>query len=64
MLATQTHAATATAPTLRATSVAGTDTLELDSNCLLCGQREVLIRHGNQCYRLRHTRSGKLILTK
>lgn len=38
--------------------------LELDSTCILCGQREVLIRHGDQCYRLRHTRSGKLILTK
>lgn len=37
---------------------------ELDSECLLQGQREVLIRHGAECYRLRHTRSGKLILTK
>ncbi|NLG59024.1 MAG: hemin uptake protein HemP [Gammaproteobacteria bacterium] len=37
---------------------------ELDSACLLQGQREVLIRHGGECYRLRHTRNGKLILTK
>jgi hemin uptake protein HemP len=28
------------------------------------GRREVLIRHGKECYRLTHTRSGKLILTK
>lgn len=37
---------------------------ELDSARLLQGQREVLIRHGCECYRLRHTRNGKLILTK
>lgn len=41
-----------------------TGQLELNSTCILCGQREVVIRHGNQYYRLRHTRSGKLILTK
>jgi hemin uptake protein HemP len=38
--------------------------LELESLRLLQGQREVLIRHGNDCYRLRHTRNDKLILTK
>ena len=37
---------------------------QLDSRHLLQGQREVLIRHGGECYRLRHTRNGKLILTK
>lgn len=37
---------------------------EVDSDRLLQGQREVLIRHGNECYRLRHTRNDKLILTK
>ncbi|GIX34759.1 MAG: hypothetical protein KatS3mg126_0538 [Lysobacteraceae bacterium] len=37
---------------------------ELSSTELLAGAREVLIRHGDQCYRLHHTRSGKLILTK
>ena len=37
---------------------------ELDSARLLQGQREVLIRHGGECYRLRHTRNDKLILTK
>lgn len=37
---------------------------EHDSRRLLQGQREVVIRHGGECYRLRHTRNGKLILTK
>ena len=27
-------------------------------------QRELRIRHGNETYRLRHTRNDKLILTK
>lgn len=35
-----------------------------DSTRLLRGQREVLIRHGDETYRLRHTRNDKLILTK
>jgi hemin uptake protein HemP len=35
-----------------------------DSARLLQGAREVLIRHGGECYRLRHTRNDKLILTK
>lgn len=37
---------------------------EVDSLQLLQGQRELRIRHGNECYRLRRTRSDKLILTK
>ena len=37
---------------------------EVDSVRLLHGQRELLIRHGNEVYRLRHTRNDKLILTK
>jgi hemin uptake protein HemP len=37
---------------------------EVESVRLLQGQRELLIRHGNECYRLRHTRNDKLILTK
>jgi hemin uptake protein HemP len=37
---------------------------EIDSLRLLQGQREVRIRHGNEYYRLRHTRNDKLILTK
>ncbi|MBB3277831.1 MULTISPECIES: hemin uptake protein HemP [Pseudoxanthomonas] len=36
----------------------------LDSHVLLKGQREVLIRHGDKIYRLRHTSNDKLILTK
>lgn len=35
-----------------------------DSVTLLRGSRELLIRHGNQTYRLRITATGKLILTK
>nr|WP_246417038.1 hemin uptake protein HemP [Rehaibacterium terrae] len=37
---------------------------ELSSLELLRGAREVVIRHGEQTYRLRHTRNDKLILTK
>ncbi len=36
----------------------------LDSESLLKGQREILIRHGDKVYRLRHTSNDKLILTK
>ena len=36
----------------------------IDSRDLLQGARELLIRHGDQEYRLRHTQNGKLILTK
>jgi hemin uptake protein HemP len=34
------------------------------SEVLLAGQREVLILHGSEVYRLRQTQSGKLILQK
>ena len=40
------------------------DQPSIESNKLLCGTREVLIRHGGEVYRLRHTRNDKLILTK
>lgn len=43
-------------------AVGAADTV--DSARLLHGHREVLIRHGNEVYRLRHTRNDKLILTK
>jgi len=36
----------------------------VDSAGLLQGAREILIRHGGVCDRLRHTRNDKLILTK
>ena len=37
---------------------------EIDSAELMCGQREIVIRHGQELYRLNVTRSGKLILRK
>jgi hemin uptake protein HemP len=36
----------------------------VDSDALLKGRREILIRHGDRVYRLRHTSNDKLILTK
>lgn len=36
----------------------------VDSRELLQGEREVIIQHGDQEYRLRHTQNDKLILTK
>ena len=36
----------------------------IDSNALLQGRREIVIRHGDKLYRLRHTSNDKLILTK
>ena len=38
--------------------------LVLESAQLLNGRREILIRHGEKLYRLRHTSNDKLILTK
>lgn len=39
-------------------------TARFDSHALLRGHREILIEHGGETYRLRHTRNDKLILTK
>lgn len=36
----------------------------VDSAALFGGERELLIQHGSERYRLRRTRNGKLILTK
>ena len=36
----------------------------ISSRELLRDRRELLIEHGTECYRLRETRNGKLILTK
>lgn len=44
--------------------VSGEADSAMDSQDLLRGTREVLIRHGGDVYRLRHTRNDKLILTK
>jgi hemin uptake protein HemP len=37
---------------------------EIDSQELMQGQREIVIRHGEEAYRLSVTRAGKLILRK
>lgn len=37
---------------------------EIDSQELMQGSREIVIRHGTEAYRLSVTRSGKLILRK
>ena len=49
---------------VRADGSADARIAEVDSTRLLQGRREVVIRHGGECYRLRHTRNDKLILTK
>lgn len=49
-------------PSLRHTVSVAAATLH--SEALLRGRREVEIVHAGQVYRLRHTRNGKLILTK
>lgn len=36
----------------------------IDSQQLFQGKRQVLITHGNEIYRLLHTKNGKLILQK
>ena len=36
----------------------------IDSQQLFQGKRQVLITHGNEVYRLLHTKNGKLILQK
>lgn len=51
-------------PRLSLPSRPAESTAELRSHELLRGSREVVIRHGEQTYRLRHTRNDKLILTK
>lgn len=42
---------------------AGTSTM-IESRALFKGHREILIRHGQDIYRLRQTQAGKLMLTK
>jgi hemin uptake protein HemP len=37
---------------------------EIDSSSLLQGEKEVLIHHSGEVYRLRLTKNGKLILQK
>lgn len=52
------------APRSTASITAAGSGTQIDSAALLRGSREVLIRHGGEVYRLRHTRNDKLILTK
>ncbi|WP_129135160.1 hemin uptake protein HemP [Luteimonas sp. YGD11-2] len=54
----------ATRPTSCTATQAAPAQVLVDSAGLLAGQREICIRHGNELYRLRHTRNDKLILTK
>lgn len=51
-------------PAPSAATQADTDARRLDSHTLLAGERELLINHNGELYRLRLTRAGKLILTK
>jgi hemin uptake protein HemP len=48
----------------RSPSAAAKDSPSIDSRDLLRGAREIVIVHGEQEYRLRHTQNDKLILTK
>jgi hemin uptake protein HemP len=47
-----------------ARDVPAAPTREVNSRELMQGQREIVIRHGDEAYRLSVTRSGKLILRK
>ena len=51
-------------PRVGTASVAVATEDEVSSERLLNGRREILIRHGDRVYRLRHTSNDKLILTK
>jgi hemin uptake protein HemP len=56
--------APASAAAVTSAVVAAAQGVLIESTALLRGAREVLIRHGGEVYRLRHTRNDKLILTK
>lgn len=57
---TPTHAASS-APTARSVAVSGN---RIDSRELFAVEREIIIAHGEENYRLRLTSQNKLILTK
>ncbi len=40
------------------------DSRQFDAEQLFAGAKEIMIRHAGECYRLRRTSKGKLILTK
>lgn len=52
------------APSARPGSRPSPTRVPLDSTALLAGGAELLIRHGQEIYRLRVTRQNRLILTK
>ena len=56
----QTHAANPS-PTARSVVVSGN---RIDSRQLFAAEREIIIAHGEENYRLRLTSQNKLILTK
>ncbi len=58
------HTHASTRPEISDAAHSVSTTPVFDSAGLLQGGREILIRHGDECYRLRHTRNDKLILTK
>jgi len=58
----ETDGPTQSAETSRETGTEGTSCL--DSQAIFGTRIEILIRHGDQIYRLRKTRHGKLILNK
>lgn len=51
----------ATPPAMRSLAVTGN---RIDSRELFLGEREIIIAHGEEAYRLRLTSQNKLILTK
>jgi len=51
-------------PTVLPVETTTTDINSISSQDLFQGRQEICIEHGDQIYRLRTTRLGKLILTK
>jgi len=51
-------------PTVPLVETTTTDINSINSRDLFQGRQEICIEHGDQIYRLRTTRQGKLILTK
>lgn len=51
-------------PAMSRTVAMNANRQRIDSRELLQGERELIIQHGDQEYRLRHTQNDKLILTK
>lgn len=58
------EAVTPVGPAMPRVVAMGPHRQRVDSRELLQGERELIIQHGDQEYRLRHTQNDKLILTK